>query len=97
MKPPLDQNPFDPRQKGKKWLPTFPLNLLHKQEREGKVRESNRRTTSFLLVVLISPTLDIDVQAPSTRGVLKEKKNYVLPSIVYMLRKIDLSILNQTT
>ena len=71
VKPPLDLDPFDPRQKVNKWCSNFPLNPLYKQAKKGKMKEQDRRPTSFSLVLLVAPIYGLDVQDPSVKEILQ--------------------------
>ena len=96
VKLPLDQDPFDSRQNVNKWCSNFPLNPLYKKVEKGKMKERDRKPTSYPSVVLDAPTFYIDVQAPSAKDNLQETKQSFFSSAINLLSKGYLCILNKT-
>ena len=75
---PLDQDPFDTRQKiiNGKLLPFRPA--LQTSERK-RMRRRDRRPTSTSMVVLTAPTFVLDVQDTNSKEIMQETQHQ-LPS-----------------
>ena len=61
------------------------------------MKEKDRIPTSFLFVVLTTPILDLDVQAPSVKEILQETQQKLPFFYKDLLSKEKLLILNYTT